>query len=68
MHELAGVVAERLALFVVQLAARPALAAAEHLQHALGRFQPRGVVGREVVRDDAVAGVADADHFAGEHV
>ena len=40
MHELAGVVAERLALLVVQLAARPALAAAEHLQHPLGRLQP----------------------------
>ncbi len=67
MHELAGVVAERLALFVVQLAARLALTAAEHLQHPLGRLQPGGIGRVDVVGDDAIAGVADADHFAGEH-
>src|SRR5262249_37375290 len=68
VDELARVVAERLALVLLQLAARPPVLAAEQFQQPLGYFQPGGVVNVQVVGDDAVAGVADAHHLAGQHV
>ena len=67
MDELAGVVAERLPLFVLQLAARFAFLTAEQLEQSLGRFDPCEIGSIDIMGNDPITGVADADHFAGEH-
>ena len=67
MHELARIVAERLALIVVEFAACATVLAAEHLQQPLGDLAPGRVFGVEIMRHDAIPGEADTDLFAGEH-
>src|SRR5262245_51612880 len=67
VDQLAGVVAEGFLDLLLDLAARAPFLAAEHFEHLLGYLQPGGAVRIEVARQDAIPGMADADHLAREH-
>ena len=67
MDELAGIVAEQFALLFFQLAARAALLTAKQCQQALGDLAPARIVDVEVARNDAIASVADGNHFTCKH-
>jgi hypothetical protein len=67
MDELGRIIAEGFAEFVFQLAAGMADLFAEQIEQLLGDFQPGGVAGVDVNRNDPVAGKTDPDQSAGEH-
>src|SRR5262249_31417916 len=68
MDKLRRIIANKLVEFFFQFTASPALHSAKQIEQLLGEHGPLLVGGVEVVRQQAIAGVADADHFAGEHV
>ena len=67
VDELSALVAEGVGEVFLHLAARAAFLAAEQVEQAAPRRRASRIVGVDVVRDDALLGVADADEIAGEH-
>src|SRR5262249_36889840 len=66
-QHLARVVADQFLKLVVDLAARPALLAAEEVEHLLGNLAPRLGARVQVLWREPRAGVANANKVRGQH-
>src|ERR1700722_12932176 len=60
-------VAEKVVDLLVELAARGTVAGAKNAEELLGDIKPLRIGRVEKLRHDLIAGIADTDHFAGEH-